>query len=184
MPLRGQLAREELTCGSARERANERSQWFVAMIARRASLRSPSRSPIALVSRSDHNAATPSRMNQCGPHECKGQPEGHHVTAKGRRSRGSVKPDSPEGDGAKRSGLTGPRTAGQSRVVMVAVHATLAHVSELARRSRRAGGRKGRRRRSTAAAVRIQSECALTYMNTVSGKNLTGVFSLAKSIEV
>jgi hypothetical protein len=108
MPLRCQLAREELTCGLARERANERSQWFVAMIARRASLRSPSRSPIALVSRSDHNAATPSRMNQCGPHECKGQPEGHHVTAKGRRSRGSVKPDSPEGDGAKRSGLTGP----------------------------------------------------------------------------
>ena len=131
MPLRCQLAREELTCGLARERANERSQWFVAMIARRASLRSPSRSPIALVSRSDHNAATPSRMNQCGPHECKGQPEGHHVTAKGRRSRGSVKPDSPEGDGAKRSGLTGPRTAGQSRVVMAAVHATLAHVSEL-----------------------------------------------------
>jgi hypothetical protein len=82
------------------------------------------------------------RMNQCGPHECKGQPEGHHVTAKGRRSRGSVKPDGPEGDGAKRSGLTDPRTAGQSRVVMAAVHATLAHVSELARRSRRAGGRR------------------------------------------
>jgi hypothetical protein len=33
--------------------------------------------------------------------------------------------------------LTGPRTAGQSRVVMAAVHATLAHVNELARRSRR-----------------------------------------------
>ena len=44
--------------------------------------------------------------------------------------------------------------------------------------------KKGRRRRSTAAAVRIQSECALTYMNAVSGKNLTGLFSLAKSIEV
>jgi hypothetical protein len=44
--------------------------------------------------------------------------------------------------------------------------------------------KRGRRRRSTAAAVRIQSECALTYMNAVSGKNLTGVFSLAKSIEV
>ena len=59
MPLRCQLAREELTCGLARERANERSQWFVAMIARRASLRSLLRSPIALVSRPDHNAAAP-----------------------------------------------------------------------------------------------------------------------------
>jgi hypothetical protein len=44
--------------------------------------------------------------------------------------------------------------------------------------------KKGRRRRSTAAAVRIQSECAPTYMNAVSGKNLTGVFSLVKSIQV
>src|SRR5687767_7911389 len=78
---------------------------------------------------------------ECGPHECDGQPGGHHVIAEYRRSLGSVKPVSREADEAKRSGLTEPRTAGQSRVVMAAVHATLAHVSELARRSRRAGGR-------------------------------------------
>ena len=35
--------------------------------------------------------------------------------------------------------------------------------------------KKGRRRRSTAAAVRIQSECALTYMNASSGQNLSAV---------
>jgi hypothetical protein len=87
------------------------------------------------------------------PHECDSQPGGHHVIAEHRRSRGSVKPEAPSGDGAKRSGLTGPRAAGQSRVVMAAVHATFAHVSELARRSRRAGGRGGRRWRSSAAAV-------------------------------
>ena len=107
----------------------------------RADEASTSRSSIALLSRSDHNAAAHSRMNRYVPHQCDGQPEGHHVQPSRRRSHGSVKPDSPEGDGATRSGLTGPRTAGQSRVVMAAVYATLAHVSELARPSRRAGGR-------------------------------------------
>jgi hypothetical protein len=43
--------------------------------------------------------------------------------------RGSVKPASREADGAKRSGLTELRTAGQSRVVM-AVHATGPHIGE------------------------------------------------------
>ena len=66
------------------------------------------------------------------------QAGGHHVFAKTRRSRGSVKPVSREADGAKRSGLTELRIAGQSRVVMAAVHPTVPHVSELARRSRRA----------------------------------------------
>jgi hypothetical protein len=60
--LRRQLAREELACGLSSERANERSQRFIAVFARRTALRSPSRSSIAPLSRSDHNAATPSRM--------------------------------------------------------------------------------------------------------------------------
>ena len=73
----------------------------------------------------------------------------------------------------KRSGLTGPRTAGQSRVVMAAVQAPVPHVSELARRSRRAGGREAGGRRSTVAAVRIQSDCAPIIKNPRSGQNLT-----------
>jgi hypothetical protein len=80
--------------------------------------------------------------------------------------------------------LTELRTAGQFRVVMAAVHATLAHVSELARRSRRAGGRKAAGGDQRPPQSEFRSECALTYMNAVSGKNLTRVFSLAKSIEV
>ena len=140
LSLRHQLPREQLACGLPCERANERSERFIATISRRT--RPPtSRSPITLLSRSDHNAATPSRVNRCVPHECDSQPGGHHVIAEHRRSRGSVRPKAASGDGAKRSGLTEPRTAGQSRVVMAAADATFAHVSELARRSGRAGGR-------------------------------------------
>jgi hypothetical protein len=61
--LRRQLAREQLACGLPSERANERSERFIATISRRMSP-ATSRSPIALLSRSDHNAATPSRMNR------------------------------------------------------------------------------------------------------------------------
>jgi hypothetical protein len=91
------------------------------------------------------------------------------------RSRGSVKPVSSAGDGAKRSGLTEPRTAGQSRVVMAAVQATVANVSELARRSRRAGGRKAGGGERRPPQSRIQSECALNLQNAVSGQILTAV---------
>src|SRR5687767_15976940 len=84
---------------------------------------------------------------------CDGLPGGHHVVASTRRSRGSVKPVSREADGAKRSGLTEPWTAGQSRVVMAAVRVTAAHVSELCWRSARACGREAGGRRSTTAAV-------------------------------
>jgi hypothetical protein len=60
--LRHQLAREQLACGLPSERANERSERFIATISRRMRP-ATSRSPIALLSRSDHNAATPSRMD-------------------------------------------------------------------------------------------------------------------------
>ena len=89
---------------------------------------------------------------------------------------------SPAGDGAKRSGLTGPRTAGQSRVVMATVHATLAHVSELARRSRRAGGRKAGGGDQRPPQSEIQSECALTYMNASSGQNLSGALMANENV--
>lgn len=69
------------------------------------------------------------------------------MIASARRSRGLVKPVSREADEAKRSGLTEPWTAGQSRVVMAARHAAVLHVSELAKRSRRAGGREAGGRR-------------------------------------
>jgi hypothetical protein len=64
-------------------------------------------------------------MNRFVPLVCDGQPGGHHVIASTRRSRGSVKPASREADGAKRTGLTEPWTAGQFHVVMAAVHATV-----------------------------------------------------------
>ena len=50
-----------------------------------------------------------------------------------------------------------------------------AAVRELARRSRRAGGREAGGRRSIPPQFRIQSECALTYMNARSGQNLSAV---------
>jgi hypothetical protein len=58
-----------------------------------------------------------------------------------RANKRSVTPASREADEAKRSGLTEPWTAGQSRVVVAVVHAAELLVGELARRSRRAGGR-------------------------------------------
>jgi hypothetical protein len=92
-------------------------------------------------------------MNRFGPLVCDGQLGGHHVIASTRRSRGSVKPVSREADGAKRSGLTEPWTARQSRVVMAAVRVTAAYVRERSGRSRRASGREAGGRRSSAAAV-------------------------------
>ncbi len=114
-------------------------------------------------------------MNRFVPLVCDGQPGGHHVIASTRRFHGSVKPASRAADGAKRSGLSGPWTAGQSRVVMAAVHAAALQVRELARRSRRAGGREAGGRRSMPPQFWIQSECALTYMNARSGQNLSAV---------
>ena len=114
-------------------------------------------------------------MNRCVSPECDGQPEGHHVFASTRRSRGSVKPASGEADGAKRSGLTEPRAAGQSRVVMAAGHATW-------RTSANSQGDRGalvEERQEDGDRLppqfRIQSECALTYMNARSGQNLSAV---------
>jgi len=118
------------------------------------------------------DGATPSMMNRCVSRECGGQPRAHHVIASTRRSRGSVKPVSREADGAKRSGLTELRTAGQSRVVMAAVHATV----PVRQRTRNAidarWWKRRRRRRSSAAAVRIQSVCALNLQNARFRRNL------------
>jgi hypothetical protein len=51
---------------------------------------------------------------------------------------------------------------------------TVAHVSELARRSRRADGREAGGGEHSPPQFSIQSECALTNMNARSGENLTG----------
>jgi hypothetical protein len=94
-----------------------------------------------------------------------GQPEGRHVFASTRRRRGSVKPVSREADEAKRSGLTEPWIAGQSRVVMATVHAPCctSAMSQDERgalvEERQEGGDR------LPPQFRIQSECALTYMN-------------------
>jgi hypothetical protein len=57
--LSGELACERLACGLSSERANEHAQRFVTTIARCSSSHSASRLPTALLSRPDHNAATP-----------------------------------------------------------------------------------------------------------------------------
>jgi hypothetical protein len=69
--------------------------------------------------------------------------------------------------------LTELRTAGQFRVVMAAMHATVAHVGELAKRLMRAGGRKAGGGERRPPQSEIQSECALTLMNAGSRRNLT-----------
>jgi hypothetical protein len=70
--LRRQLAREELAGSLSSKRANKHSQRFIATIARRASLCPAPWSSIAPLSRSDHNAATPSKMNRFVPLPCDG----------------------------------------------------------------------------------------------------------------
>ena len=95
-----------------------------------------------------------------------------------RRGRGAVKLVSREADGAKRSGLTEPWTAGQSRVVMAAVHAPCctSAMSQDDRgalvKERQEGGD------HLPPQFRIQSECALTYMNAVFRKNLTDALAV------
>lgn len=90
-----------------------------------------------------------------------------------RRSHGSVKAASREADGAKRSGLTEPWTAGQSRDVMADVHSAVLHVSDS--RSDRGALVEERQeaRRSRPPRFRIQSRCALTIKNARSRRNLT-----------
>jgi hypothetical protein len=56
---------------------------------------------------------------------------------------------------------------------MALVDSTVAHVSELARRSRRADGREAGGGEHRPPRFSIQSECALTNMNAASGENLT-----------
>ena len=89
-----------------------------------------------------------------------------------RRSRGSVKPVSREADGAKRSGLTEPRTVGQSRGVMAAVQAPCC-TSEMSQDDRGALVKERQEGGDRLPQFRIQSECALTSMNACSRRNLT-----------
>ena len=78
-----------------------------------------------------------------------------------------------EADGAKRSGLTEPWTAEQSRVVMTVVHAAVLHVSNShSDRGARVEGEAGGAA-VEAAAVQIQSRCALAIKNARSRRNLT-----------
>ncbi len=83
----------------------------------------------------------------------------------------------PVGDGAKRSGLTGPRTAGQSVVVMAEAVATrsLSARTDIDERDARGGRQAGGDGRRPSQAL-IQCECAFNYMNAVSRQNLSIAF--------
>ena len=109
-------------------------------------------------------------MNQCDPHECDGQPEGHHVTAKSPAEPRCGQARSPrrgrsEAEWLDRTadGRTISRRDGRSARDLGARQRTCEAIEAR-------WWKKGRRRRSTAAAVRIRSECALTYMNASSGE--------------
>jgi hypothetical protein len=83
-------------------------------------------------------------------------------------------PVSREADEAKRSGLTEPWTAGQSRVVMATLDAAVLHVSDSQNDRDALVEERQEARRSTAAAVRdSESRCALTIKNACSRRNLT-----------
>ena len=100
----------------------------------------------------------------------------------GGRSRRRGQARQPARDGAKRSGLTGPRTAGQSVGVMAAAcgHQALSASIQETNETRRLGVRQEVTVRRPSQAW-IQCECAFTYMNAVSGENLSGVFLPMKS---
>ena len=113
---------EPFTRGLASEDADQHAQRFVAVIAQRSLPCYASKSPISLPSRPDHNATAPPVVDLCIRAQPVREPtDGHYViagpTAQPRRGQARQ----PARDGAKRSGLTAPRTAGQSRVVMAAV---------------------------------------------------------------
>ena len=65
------------------------------------------------------------------------------------------------------------RTAGQSRVVMAVVHATVPHIGERAQGDRGALVEERQEAARSAAAVGIQSVCALNLQNARSRQNLT-----------
>jgi hypothetical protein len=88
------------------------------------------------------------------PAECDCQPKGPSRNCQPPAAPRFGQARKPRADGAKRSGLTELRTAGQSRVVMTAMQATVAHVSEHARAIEARWWKVGRRRRASAAAVR------------------------------
>jgi hypothetical protein len=102
-----------------------------------------------------------------------------------RRSRRRGQARQPGRDGAKRSGLTAPTTAGQSRVVMATLSGPCDAQREHERNQRDAqDGRQAGGDGAMPSQAEIQCECAFTFMNAFSGKNLTGMFSSMKSLRV
>jgi len=92
------------------------------VVARRSLPCYASKLPISLPSRPNHNAASPPGVDLCIRAQRLREPTGgHHVIAgpAAQPRRGQAR--QPARDGAKRSGLTAPRTAGQSVLVMAAV---------------------------------------------------------------
>ena len=113
------FALEPFTRGLASENADQHSERFVAVITPRTLTCCASKPLIAPVSRTDHNAATPSLSLMFAPELSAMpiilRPSRNCRTAGGAEARSSPQPVR---GGAKRSGLTAPSTAGQSVGVM------------------------------------------------------------------
>jgi hypothetical protein len=120
LSLRCDFTLELFTRGLAGEHAYQHAQRLVAMIARCSSSRSASMLPTALISRPDHNAQLLTRSSclRFGRAHRRSHRRPSRNCQIVWRSRRPGQARQPARDGAKRSGLTEPRIAGQSRIVM------------------------------------------------------------------
>jgi hypothetical protein len=166
------LTLEPFTRGLTSEDADQHPQRFVAVIARRTLPCYGSRPLVASGSRTDHSAATPSLSLMFASRAERSR--GHHVMPDVRRSRRSGQARQPARDGAKRSGLTGPRTAEQSRLVMAALvnDGDAQRENDATNETRKVGKQSGGDSGCCLWAA-IRRKCAFTYMNAVSRRNLT-----------
>ena len=165
--------------GLSSKDANHYAQRVVAVVVWRSLPCYASKLPISLPSRPNHNAASPPVIDPCIRAQRLSEPTGgHHVIAgpAAQPRRGQAR--KPARDGAKRSGLTAPRTAGQSVLVMAAVSSDQVAQGETERDERNAQvGRQAEGDGVVPSRAEIQCECAFTYMNASSRRNLSGALT-------
>jgi hypothetical protein len=123
LPLPCDFTLESFTRGLASQDANKHAQRLVAAIAPTALSSSASNPPLCVISRPDHNATAPCAKSTpaFAPSTSAISIGGHHAVAQVSADRRLGQARQPVRDGATRSGLTRPRTAGQFRIVMAAL---------------------------------------------------------------
>ena len=177
--LRCDFMLEPFPRGLSSKDANHYAQRVVAVVVWRSLPCYASKLPISLPSRPNHNAASPPVVDLCIRAQRLREPTGgHHVIAgpAAQPRRGQAR--KPARDGAKRSGLTAPRTAGQSVLVMAAVSSDQVAQGETERDERNAQvGRQAEGDGVVPPRAEIQCECAFTYMNASSRRNLSGALT-------